>query len=130
VLQVGANVDVPLVLEGRRTHHVRCVRSTGRRLCTRAAIRDDKAAQCRNISSELGAHNHFRAARLELTGRLSTGFQHVHELRDFANGLRTSTARLRNMLGNPNLDDPLRTRATELLSQTSRLLDNIDEVLR
>ena len=71
-----------------------------------------------------------RAARLELTGRLSTGFDHAAELQSFANGLRNSTIRLKAVVGNSEVAEGVRLEAHQLLSRTSRLLDQIKGALR
>jgi hypothetical protein len=87
-------------------------------------------SQMSNIHKELSAFNHFRTARLENTGRLATPGDHVTELRDFANGLRSTTNRLKKFLGDASLDDAGRARVQKLLGQASRLRDRINEVLR
>jgi len=83
-----------------------------------------------NITAELKTHNHFRAARLELTGRLDTGYDHVQELTEMASGLRNYAVQLKEILGNPAIDDATRARAQELLSGVSSLRDRIMETLR
>ena len=86
-------------------------------------------SQFGNITRELSRYNHFETARLEATGRLVTGSNHVKELEDFANGLRTSAIRLKKLLGNSELDAAARARAEQLLSQVSKLRDRIVETL-
>jgi hypothetical protein len=97
-----------------------------------AAIESELAAvesQFGHITKELKTSNHFQAARMEPTGRLNTGSDHVKELTDFSNGLRNSAVRLKRVLSNPHLDAAARDRAQELLSNVSRLRDRITEAL-
>jgi hypothetical protein len=57
---------------------------------------------------------HLSIARQELRG-VVTGWDHVTEVRDAAQGLRNTVGSLRAMLGNPNLTDAARAQATGLL---------------
>ena len=86
--------------------------------------------QVSNMLAELSHHDHLSAARLERTGRLSTGYQHAQEVADFANGLRNTTVRLKQIMGNDSVDAEVRAQAAQLLSRTSRLLDQLKEALR
>lgn len=86
--------------------------------------------QFENISNELKTSNHFQAARMEQTGRLETGADHAHELKDFANGLRNSAVKLKRILSNPKLEAAVRKDAQELLSNVSILRDRIMEALK
>jgi len=87
-------------------------------------------AQYQNIRAELDEFDHFSTARLENTGRLRTGSDHVNELTDFANGLRSSTTKLKGMLGDSNLSPAMRAEVSEMLSRTSKLLDGINAAIR
>jgi hypothetical protein len=83
-----------------------------------------------NIMEELEQSDHFAAARLERTRRLLTRGDHAHELTDFANGLRNSAIRLKQIMSNEQISEEVRVEAQQLLSRTSRLLDQIKAALR
>ena len=74
-------------------------------------------------------HDHFEAALDEARGVESRG-DHRHELKDFANGLRTSSLRLKKILSQGDLDPELRARVESLLSRVSKLRDRINRTLR
>ena len=81
-----------------------------------------------NIVDELKTHDHFEAAELELSGGKTFG-DHVHELRDFANGLRDSAMKLQRMLGADGLSPEIRERIQATLSTVSNLRDAITKVI-
>jgi Skp family chaperone for outer membrane proteins len=83
-----------------------------------------------NIMQELSTHDHLQAARLERTGKLATGQDHATELQSFANGLRTITVNLKNIMSNQQVSDELRQHATDMLKRVSPMLDEIKESLR
>lgn len=82
-----------------------------------------------NITEELAQHDHFAAARLEASGTATRG-DHIKELQNFANGLRNSAVRLKKMLGSDQLDVAGRERIEGLLSDVSKLRDQIMDALR
>ncbi|MGH7562551.1 MAG: RHS repeat-associated core domain-containing protein [Gemmatimonadales bacterium] len=82
-----------------------------------------------NISGRLD-RLHLSTARLENTGRLVTGFDHVQEVTDYANGLRNQIRRLNGVLGDPNLDAATRRAAEQTLGRASRSLDAAERALR
>lgn len=87
-------------------------------------------AKLRNIRRELESFNHFRTARLERTGRLVTGANHVKELTDFSNGLRNAIERLKQMLADPTLTDEMRAEIIKALRELSILRDQIQRAVR
>jgi hypothetical protein len=107
------------------------VAATSRTIANRRAARSlgSIGTRIRNIAGRLD-RDHLSAARLEGTGRLTTGFDHVQELTAWANGLRSSIRRLNGILGDPDLHPDVRARAEGLLSQASRALDAIEGALR
>ena len=70
----------------------------------------------------------FAAAAQELEGVKTFG-NHVKELRDFANGLRNSTIRLKRMIGNDALSAELRAQAAKTLGTASKLRDAITTII-
>jgi uncharacterized protein RhaS with RHS repeats len=101
-------------------------RATSRAVSTISQI----ARQRANILRELGRHNHLQAARLERTQRLSTGSDHSDEISHFANGLRESVEKLKSIVGNQNVTNEVKRDAQEMISRTSKLLDDIKHALR
>lgn len=71
----------------------------------------------------------YAEAAVEARG-IATRGDHVHEPKDFANGLRNSTVRLKKMLGSDNLEPAARAKIQELLGNVSRLRDKITETLQ
>jgi RHS repeat-associated protein len=86
--------------------------------------------QVGKILQELSKHDHLSAARLERTGRLQTGYNHAKEVSDFANGLRNSSVRLKQIMSNQAVSESVRSEAAQLLSRTSHLLDELKNALR
>ena len=90
---------------------------------------DEIGGRVANIAGRLD-RLHLSTARLENTGRLVTGFDHVQEATDYANGLRNQIRRLNGILGDPNLDAATRRAAEGHLGRASRALDAAERALR
>ena len=71
---------------------------------------------------------HLEIARRELRG-VVTGWDHVTEVREAAQGLRNTITSLRGFLQNPNISDDARRFATDLLRRASRGADRAERAL-
>jgi uncharacterized protein RhaS with RHS repeats len=80
------------------------------------------------ITSHLTRRDLSAAAR-ELRG-VQTGWDHVTEVREAAQGLRNQIDRLNRLLGNPNLSETNRAALEGLLGRASRTLDAAEQALR
>jgi RHS repeat-associated protein len=89
---------------------------------------DRIAAKLTRIASHLKRSDLSGAAQ-ELRG-VPTGFDHVTEVRDAAQGMRNQIARLNRLLGNPNLSAENRGPLEALLGRASRALDAAERALR
>ncbi len=105
----------------------------------RAAVAAEEAGAARGLVQRIGAklgrigshltRRDLSAAAQELRG-VQTGWDHVTEVRDAAQGMRNQIGRLNRLLGNPNLSAANRAALEGLLGRASRALDAAERALQ